>query len=177
MNLWNKLLVGLLFLFAINTKAQDKLVLTTPLIFKLEGFNSNSELKLFNNQQFQYKSVFLSCIVELDKNGKEINNADYGFAEGTYQVKDNKLILTVKSSSNYYSLEKEYYFLILDKKTFLISNKDRKNLKEARMRRPNKSFPNYIIDTDNRREYTFYSTDQKVTIEGYEKDKIYQMFK
>ena len=32
MNLWNKLLVGLLFLLAINTKAQDKLVLTTPLI-------------------------------------------------------------------------------------------------------------------------------------------------
>ncbi|MDM1062776.1 hypothetical protein HXZ62_09420 [Empedobacter falsenii] len=177
MNLWNKLLVGLLFLLAISTKAQDKLVLTTPLIFKLEGFNSNFELKLFNNQQFKYKTVFLSCIVELDKNGKEINNANYGFAEGTYQVKGNKLILTVKSSSNYYSLEKEYYFLILDKKTFLISNKDRKNLKEARMRRPNKSFPNYIIDTDNRREYTFYSTDQKVTIEGYEKDKIYQMFK
>ena len=74
-------------------------------------------------------------------------------------------------------MQKEYYFLILDKKTFLISNKDRKNLKEARMRRPNKSFPNYIIDTDNRKEYTFYSTDQKVTIEGYEKDKIYQMFK
>ena len=67
--------------------------------------------------------------------------------------------------------------MILDKKTFLISNKDRKTLKEARMRRPNKSFPNYIIDTDNRKEYTFYSTDQKVTIEGYEKDKIYQMFK
>ncbi|MDH0658316.1 hypothetical protein [Empedobacter sp. GD03865] len=177
MNLWNKLLVGLLLLLAISTKAQDKLVLTTPLIFKLEGFNSNFELKLFNNQQFKYKSVFLSCIVELDKNGKEINNADYGFAEGTYQVKDNKLILTVKSLSNYYSLQKEYYFLILDKKTFLISNKDRKNLKEARMRRPNKSFPNYIIDTDNSREYTFYSTDQKVTIEGYEKDKIYQMFK
>ena len=140
MNLWNKLLLGLLFLLAINTKAQDKLVLTTPLIFK----HSNFELKLFNNQQFKYKSVFLSCIVELDRNGKEINNANYGFAEGTYQVKDNKLILTVKSSSNYYSLQKEYYFLILDKKTFLISNKDRKTLKEARMRRPNKSFPNYI---------------------------------
>ena len=71
MNLWNKLLVGLLFLLAINTKAQDKLVLTTPLIFK----HSNFELKLFNNQQFKYKSVFLSCIVELDRNGKEINNA------------------------------------------------------------------------------------------------------
>ncbi|MGV0965763.1 hypothetical protein [Empedobacter falsenii] len=173
MNLWNKLLVGLLFLLAINTKAQDKLVLTTPLIFK----HSDFELKLFNNQQFKYKSVFLSCFGEIDKNGKLRNDANYGFAEGTYQVKDNKLILTVKSSSNYYSLEKEYYFLILDKKTFLISNKDRKNLKEARMRRPNKSFPNYIIDTDNRKEYTFYSTDQKVTIEGYEKDKIYQMFK
>ncbi|MGV0921041.1 hypothetical protein ACTS94_11840 [Empedobacter falsenii] len=177
MSLWNKLLVGLLFLLAINTKAQDKLVLTTPLIFKLQGFNSNFELKLFNNQQFKYKSVFLSCFGEIDKNGKLRNDANYGFAEGTYQVKDNKLILTVKSSSNYYSLQKEYYFLILDKKTFLISNKDRKNLKEARMRRPNKSFPNYIIDTDNRKEYTFYSTDQKVTIEGYEKDKIYQMFK
>ena len=177
MNLWNKLLVGLLFLLAINTKAQDKLVLTTPLIFKLEGFNSNFELKLFNNQQFKYKSVFLSCFGEIDKNGKLRNDANYGFAEGTYQVKDNKLILTVKSSSNYYSLQKEYYFLILDKKTFLISNKDRKNLKEARMQRSNKSFPNYIIDTDNRREYTFYSSDQKVTIEGYEKDKIYQMFK
>ena len=173
MDLWNKLLVGLLFLLAINTKAQDKLVLTTPLIFK----HSNFELKLFNNQQFKYKSVFLSCIVELDKNGKEINNANYDFAEGTYQVMDNKLILTVKSSSGYYFLEKEYYFLILDKKTFLMSNKDRKNLKEARMQRSNKSFPNYIIDTDNRREYTFYSSDQKVTIEGYEKDKIYQMFK
>lgn len=173
MNLWNKLLLGLLFLLAINTKAQDKLVLTTPLIFK----HSNFELKLFNNQQFKYKSVFLSCIVELDRNGKEINNANYGFAEGTYQVMDNKLILAVKLSSSYYSLQKEYYFLILDKKTFLISNKDRKNLKEARMQRSNKSFPNYIIDTDNRREYTFYSSDQKVTIEGYEKDKIYQMFK
>ncbi|MFV0141731.1 MULTISPECIES: hypothetical protein [Empedobacter] len=177
MNLWNKLLVGLLFLLAINTKAQDKLVLTTPLIFKLEGFNSNFELKLFNNNQFQYKSVFLSCFGEIDKNGKLRSDANYGFAKGTYQVKDNKLILTVKSSSSYYSLQKEYYFLILDKKTFLISNKDRKNLKEARMRRPNKSFPNYIIDTDNRKEYTFYSIDQKVTIEGYEKDKIYQMFK
>ncbi|HBX62394.1 hypothetical protein [Empedobacter sp.] len=177
MNLWNKLLVGLLFLLAINTKAQDKLVLTTPLIFKLEGFNSNFELKLFNNNQFQYKSVFLSCFGEIDKNGKLRSDANYGFAKGTYQVKDNKLILTVKSSSSYYSLQKEYYFLILDKKTFLISNKDRKNLKEARMQRSNKSFPNYIIDTDNRREYTFYSSDQKVTIEGYEKDKIYQMFK
>lgn len=166
MSFWNKLLVGLLFLLAINTKAQDKLVLTSPLIFK----HSNFELKLFNNQQFKYKSVFYSCIVELDKNGKEINNADYSFAEGTYQVKDNKLLLTVKSSSG-------YYFLILDKKTFLISNKDRKNLKEARMRRSNKSFPNYIIDTDNSREYTFYKTDQKVTIERYEKDKIYQLFK
>lgn len=160
MSFWNKLLVGLLFLLAINTKAQDKLVLTSPLIFK----HSNFELKLFNNQQFKYKSVFYSCIVELDKNGKEINNTDYSFAEGTYQVKDNKLLLTVKSSSGYYFLEKEYYFLILDKKTFLISNKDRKNLKEARMRRSNKSFPNYIIDTDNSREYTFYKTDQKVTI-------------
>ena len=177
MNLWNKLLVGLLFLLAINTKAQDKLVLTTPLIFKLEGFNSNFELKLFNNNQFQYKSVFLSCFGEIDKNGKLRSDANYGFAKGTYQVKDNKLILTVKSSSSYYSLQKEYYFLILDKKTFLISNKDRKNLKEARMQRSNKSFPNYIIDTDNRKEYTFYSSDQKVTIEGYEKDKIYQMFK
>ncbi|GEM50941.1 hypothetical protein [Empedobacter brevis] len=173
MSFWNKLLVGLLFLLAINTKAQDKLVLTSPLIFK----HSNFELKLFNNQQFKYKSVFYSCIVELDKNGKEINNADYSFAEGTYQVKDNKLLLTVKSSSGYYFLEKEYYFLILDKKTFLISNKDRKNLKETRMRRSNKSFPNYIIDTDNSREYTFYKTDQKVTIERYEKDKIYQLFK
>ena len=67
--------------------------------------------------------------------------------------------------------------MILDKKTFLISNKDRKNLKEVRMRRSNKSFPNYIIDTDNSREYTFYKTDQKVTIERYEKDKIYQLFK
>lgn len=177
MNLWNKLLVGLLFFLAISTKAQDKLVLTTPLIFKLEGFNSNFELKLFNNNQFQYKSVFLSCFGEIDKNGKLRSDANYGFAKGTYQVKDNKLILTVKSSSSYYSLQKEYYFLILDKKTFLISNKDRKNLKEARMQRSNKSFPNYIIDTDNRKEYTFYSSDQKVTIEGYEKDKIYQMFK
>ncbi|MDM1072454.1 hypothetical protein HX001_08120 [Empedobacter brevis] len=173
MSFWNKLLVGLLFLLAINTKAQDKLVLTSPLIFK----HSNFELKLFNNQQFKYKSVFYSCIVELDKNGKEINNTDYSFAEGTYQVKDNKLLLTVKSSSGYYFLEKEYYFLTLDKKTFLISNKDRKNLKEVRMRRSNKSFPNYIIDTDNSREYTFYKTDQKVTIERYEKDKIYQLFK
>ncbi|WP_314243326.1 hypothetical protein [Empedobacter tilapiae] len=173
MNLWNKLLIGLLFLLAINTNAQDKLVLTTPLIFK----HSNFELKLFNNQQFKYKSIFLSCFGEIDKNGKLRSDANYDFAEGTYQVKDNKLILTVKSSNNYYFLEKEYYFLILDKKTFLISNKDRKNFKEARIRRPNKSFPNYIIDTDNRKEYTFYSTDQKVTIEGYEKDKIYQMFK
>lgn len=173
MSFWNKLLVGLLFLLAINTKAQDKLVLTSPLVFK----HSNFELKLFNNQQFKYKSVFYSCIVELDKNGKEINNTDYSFAEGTYQVKDNKLLLTVKSSSGYYFLEKEYYFLILDKKTFLISNKDRKNLKEVRMRRSNKSFPNYIIDTDNSRGYTFYKTDQKVTIERYEKDKIYQLFK
>ncbi|TGN29432.1 hypothetical protein [Empedobacter tilapiae] len=173
MNLWNKLLIGLLFLLVINTNAQDKLVLTTPLIFK----HSNFELKLFNNQQFKYKSIFLSCFGEIDKNGKLRSDANYDFAEGTYQVKDNKLILTVKSSNNYYFLEKEYYFLILDKKTFLISNKDRKNFKEARIRRPNKSFPNYIIDTDNRKEYTFYSTDQKVTIEGYEKDKIYQMFK
>ncbi|MGV0946953.1 hypothetical protein ACTS91_04735 [Empedobacter falsenii] len=81
MNLWNKLLVGLLFLLAINTKAQDKLVLTTPLIFKLEGFNSNFELKLFNNNQFQYKSVFLSCFGEIDKNGKLRSDANYGFVE------------------------------------------------------------------------------------------------
>lgn len=77
MNLWNKLLVGLLFLLAINTKAQDKLVLTTPLIFK----HSNFELKLFNNQQFQYKSVFLSCFGEIDKNGKLRSDANYGFVE------------------------------------------------------------------------------------------------
>ncbi|WP_413532834.1 hypothetical protein [Empedobacter brevis] len=173
MDLRKKLLVGLLFLLAINIKAQDKLVLTTPLIFEHDNF----ELKLFNNNQFKYKSVFFSCIVELDINGKEINNADYSFAEGTYQVKNNKLILTVKSSSGYYSLQKEYYFLILDKKTFLISNKDRKNLKEVRMKSPNKSFPNYIIATNNRREYTFYQTEQKVNLIGYEKEKIYQLFK
>lgn len=58
MSFWNKLLVGLLFLLAINTKAQDKLVLTSPLIFK----HSNFELKLFNNQQFKYKSVFIAVL-------------------------------------------------------------------------------------------------------------------
>lgn len=169
--------IVIFFIFITSVSAQNKLELTTPLIFKLEGFNSGYELKLFNNNQFKYTSTFYSCFAEIDKNGKLKSDVSYTYADGQYEIKDNKLFLNIRSSSGYNLLKKEYYFLILDKKTFLISDKDQVNLKEVRKRLPNKAFPNYIINTDKRKEYTFFYTNQKVNLIGYEKDIVYKLFK
>tara|TARA_R100000306_G_C4321274_1_gene115272 strand:+ start:161 stop:709 length:549 start_codon:yes stop_codon:yes gene_type:complete len=169
MNTLNKILFLILLLSTSLAKSQNRIFEKDSIIFERDGFNSGFELKLYENNKFEFQFTIVGCLVitTIDENGNEVTDGpsvDTEKYSGTFKVEKEKLKLSFNDDKEHFFLETEYFVLPTKRSTYLISKTDLKCLKEWKYEYE-EPFPEYILKSNEGGICELFSSKKKFLIE------------